>query len=47
MTSTYIDSGIATADRFLPRLFVADEVRSATVTRDIRDASAGQEPDYL
>ena len=32
MTSTYIDSGIATADRFLPRLFVADEVRSATVT---------------
>ena len=32
MTSTYIDSGITTADRFLPRLFVADEVRSATVT---------------
>ena len=32
MTSTYIDSGIATADRFLPRLFVADEVRNATVT---------------
>lgn len=32
MTSTYIDSGIATADRFLPYLMIADEVRNATMS---------------
>lgn len=32
MTATWIDAAITTANRFLPRLFVADEVRSATVT---------------
>lgn len=34
MTSTWIDSDITTADRFLPRLFASDEVRSATMTSD-------------
>lgn len=42
MSSTWVDSAITTADRFLPRLFVSDEVRSATMSASTGTASVVQ-----